>query len=202
MRDNDRVRRYGARSKHRDQQEDRLTGRPWDGLMLAEAVRQWLPDVAVVLATGSPDVFDSIADCGAVALMKPYSIEHCARHAARCLQGRTTEAYARAGSGPSRTCGEGRAPRPPRPSLRHQPASRVRLPEGGVITRCGWHGCNQLQALQQTAMPMARIALLSLCAGRRLLLWLRRPTMGARCASLNSLAVPCQIPKPTTSLAY
>ena len=45
-----------------------------DGLMLAEAVRQWLPDVAVVLATGFPDVLDSITDCGAVALLKPYSI--------------------------------------------------------------------------------------------------------------------------------
>lgn len=46
-----------------------------DGLMLAEAVRQWLPDVAVVLATGFSEALDAIAQCGAVALLKPFSVE-------------------------------------------------------------------------------------------------------------------------------
>jgi CheY-like chemotaxis protein len=49
-----------------------------DGLMLACEVRQRLPDVPVVLGTGFPGVLDSAAESGAVALIKPFSLERLA----------------------------------------------------------------------------------------------------------------------------
>jgi DNA-binding NtrC family response regulator len=46
-----------------------------DGLTLADQVRRRLPDLPVVLATGRPDVVNSVTERGGVALLKPYSIE-------------------------------------------------------------------------------------------------------------------------------
>jgi CheY-like chemotaxis protein len=46
-----------------------------DGLMLAHEVRKRLPSVPVVLATGWPGVVDKVVERGAIAMIKPYSIE-------------------------------------------------------------------------------------------------------------------------------
>jgi len=46
-----------------------------DGVTLAHEIRQRLPAVPVVLATGRPDVVDSVIHRGGIALLKPYSID-------------------------------------------------------------------------------------------------------------------------------
>jgi two-component system, response regulator PdtaR len=49
-----------------------------DGLALARVVRQRWPNARVVLTTGLPGAVDSVIDSGAMALIKPYSIEQLA----------------------------------------------------------------------------------------------------------------------------
>ena len=46
-----------------------------DGLTLARQIRRRLPSLPVVLATGRPDVVDSVTERGGIALLKPYTIE-------------------------------------------------------------------------------------------------------------------------------
>src|SRR5437867_4430515 len=46
-----------------------------DGLTLARQVETRRPSLPVVLATGRPDVVDSVIERGGVALLKPYTIE-------------------------------------------------------------------------------------------------------------------------------
>jgi DNA-binding NtrC family response regulator len=46
-----------------------------DGVTLARQIGRRLPGLPVVLATGRPDVVESIAERGGIALMKPYSLE-------------------------------------------------------------------------------------------------------------------------------
>jgi DNA-binding NtrC family response regulator len=46
-----------------------------DGLTLAHAIQQRLPDVPLVLTTGYPDMLDAINSIGAVAVDKPYTLD-------------------------------------------------------------------------------------------------------------------------------
>jgi DNA-binding NtrC family response regulator len=44
------------------------------GLTLARLVRERDPAMPIVLATGYPDAVESVTECGAIPLIKPYSI--------------------------------------------------------------------------------------------------------------------------------
>jgi CheY-like chemotaxis protein len=46
-----------------------------DGVTLAHLIGRRLPGLPVVLATGRPDVVDSVIKRGGIALLKPYSLE-------------------------------------------------------------------------------------------------------------------------------
>ena len=46
-----------------------------DGVTLAYLIGRRLPSLPVVLATGRPDVVDSVTERGGIALLKPYSLE-------------------------------------------------------------------------------------------------------------------------------
>jgi len=46
-----------------------------DGVTLAHLISRRLPNLPVVLATGRPDVVDSVTERGGIALLKPYSLE-------------------------------------------------------------------------------------------------------------------------------
>ena len=46
-----------------------------DGVTLAHLIGRRLPDLPIVLATGRPDVVDSVTERGGIALLKPYSLE-------------------------------------------------------------------------------------------------------------------------------
>jgi DNA-binding NtrC family response regulator len=46
-----------------------------DGVTLAHLIGGRLPGLPVVLATGRPDVVDSVTQRGGIALLKPYSLE-------------------------------------------------------------------------------------------------------------------------------
>jgi len=49
-----------------------------DGLALAESIGERFPTLPLILATGRPDVLPAIADRGAVALIKPYTLDRLA----------------------------------------------------------------------------------------------------------------------------
>ena len=45
-----------------------------DGVTLAHLIGKRLPGLPIVLATGRPDVVDSVTERGGIALLKPYSL--------------------------------------------------------------------------------------------------------------------------------
>lgn len=49
-----------------------------DGLALADAVGERFPTLPLILATGLPDIVPAAADRGAVALIKPYTLDRLA----------------------------------------------------------------------------------------------------------------------------
>ncbi|HJU23594.1 MAG TPA: response regulator [Casimicrobiaceae bacterium] len=46
-----------------------------NGVVLAHIIRQRRPGLPVVLATGYPEAVDNVTESGAIALIKPYSME-------------------------------------------------------------------------------------------------------------------------------
>ena len=72
-----------------------------DGLTLARIIRHRFPKLPVVLTTGRPEAVNMAAECGVIALIKPYSSEQLVAIFSEQLRTRSPIATSRKQSTPA-----------------------------------------------------------------------------------------------------